>query len=154
MFAMRAPRPSRDPMHSELKPGRIVRGGAAIGAALGMGSLFALASSRGDFTTPGRLAVGALGAGAGAASGALIGMGWARSREPLYLEGVVSDTGKRNWRIRVEPEHLAAWISNRTVQLMLRDGRHFKGNVLGGDGGSIRIQVEESSERSSQGAFG
>jgi hypothetical protein len=120
--------------------------GAAIGAALGMGSLFALASSRGDFTTTGRLAVGALGAGAGAASGALIGMGWAKSREPLYVEGVVSDAGKRNWRIRVEPEHLAAWISNRTVQLMLRDGRHFKGNVLGGDGGSIRIQVAESSE--------
>jgi hypothetical protein len=120
--------------------------GATIGAALGMGALFALASSRGDFTTAGRLAVGALGAGVGAASGALMGMGWAKSREPLYVEGVVSDSGKRRWRIRVEPEHLAGWISNRTVHLMLRDGGHFNGKVLGGDAGSIRIQVAESSE--------
>ncbi|GAB4253296.1 MAG: hypothetical protein Kow00109_28940 [Acidobacteriota bacterium] len=85
---------------------------------------------------------GLVGLGAGALAGALIDEG-VRDAERLVYAAGQPEVEPRRWRIEVARQDLGAWLQDRRVHLMLRDGSYIDADVEGAQGSNLMVKVRE-----------
>jgi len=124
--------------------------GTLRGSGIGVGITSIITASVADKGEDAWAAATVFGLAVGAGFGALFDAAVAMPDKQVFLDAPPGSarSGVRHWTLRVRPEHLSAWVLEKTVHIMLKDGTYLRGKVRGGNEGSIMLAVREASDGS------
>ncbi len=124
--------------------------GTLRGSGIGVGITSIITASVADKGEDAWAAATVFGLAVGAGFGALFDAAVAMPDKQVFLDAPPGSArpGVRHWTLRVRPEHLSAWVLEKTVHIMLKDGTYLRGKVRGGNESSIMLAVREASDGS------